>query len=76
MAQQLFLSKWQSRDTEPTEYELDLADALESAFSSGIDTLSGLVEWLNARGVVTPAGRDWTEASFAEAMRSLSKINI
>ena len=48
-----------------------LADAVEAAFAAGIWDLPGLVARLNADGVRTPDGQEWTEARYAAEMQRL-----
>ena len=59
-----WLNPKQAQERAPTDYENLLASALESAFGAGVWELPVLVERLNAEGVKTPDGRDWTPARF------------
>jgi hypothetical protein len=60
---------WQTRDSEPTDYENRLGDALEQAFADGALELGEVVERLNKLKFPDPDGRPWTEASFQAEMR-------
>jgi hypothetical protein len=62
---------WQTRATEPSAYENQLADGLEAAFSGGAQTPADIVVVLNARGLRTQAGEAWTEDAFLAEMRRL-----
>ncbi len=62
---------WQTRAVPPTAYENELGDALEAIFGAGVEDLPTLVARLNERGVRDASGQDWTEDSFARAMRHL-----
>ena len=61
----------QSAELEPTEYEAELAGAIESAFGKGAWELEALVEELNRNWVRPPQGGDWTVANFTALMREL-----
>ena len=67
----LYLEPHQSRDHEPTSYEIELAGAIEEIFASGAHDLQGLLEGLRATGLNAPDGRPWTEESFVAEMRRL-----
>ena len=62
---------WQTRPAVPSDYELTLAAALEQIFAQKIYELPALVAALNAEGVQTPDGGEWTEQSFLAAFRRL-----
>ncbi len=62
---------WQTRDSEPTDYENRLGDALEQVFASGAVELAQVVNKLNELQLPGPDGRPWTEASFQAEMRRL-----
>jgi hypothetical protein len=66
-----YLSPHQSRTREPTEWEMSLADALESAFSKGSRDLPSLVAALNASRIRPLGGGHWTEAGFSALMQEL-----
>lgn len=55
---------WQTRDHEPTEYELSLVDSLIKAFSSGAETLDEVVKSLNSQGMLREDGEAFTTESF------------
>jgi len=53
--------RWQSREREPSQGEMELALALEGIFQSGVESLEGVVEKLNASALVPPDGSSaWT----------------
>lgn len=64
---------WQNRAAPPTEYENTLADTLVSIFEKGVDDLETLVGELNARGVKTPGGEDWSAEAFERIMLELGR---
>lgn len=64
-----YLEPHQSRSIDPERYELDLAHAIEDAFSHGAADLGGLVAALNAAGLAAPDGKAWTEATFSDEMQ-------
>jgi hypothetical protein len=66
-----YLSPHQSREREPTEWELNLADAIEGAFAKGAHELDALVAALNASRVRPQDGGKWTGESFTALMRDL-----
>jgi hypothetical protein len=66
-----YLSPHQSREREPTEWELNLADAIEGAFSKGAHELDALVAALNASRVRPQGGGKWTSENFTALMRDL-----
>jgi len=63
---------WQTRPAPPSTYELQLCDALEALFLSGIEDITGLVDGLNKKGLKTAAGETWTQALFQDEMKRLS----
>lgn len=62
---------WQTRASLPTEYENRLGDALERIFESGATDLQAVVAGLNAAGLRSADGREWTATLFEEEMRRL-----
>lgn len=62
---------WQTRSKIPSAYELDLAQYLIQAFSTGITELDHLVNNLNEQGFRSEAGAVWTVQSFSEEMQRL-----
>lgn len=64
----MYLEEHQARSSEPTPYEMKLAGAIEEVFGEGRHTLDGLVEGLNARGMLGPSGEPWTTETFAQEM--------
>lgn len=67
----LFQEPHQSRDHEPTSYEIELAGAIEEVFASGAHELPALIEGLRTTGLRGPDGQPWTEDSFLAEMRRL-----
>ncbi|MFB6963303.1 recombinase-like helix-turn-helix domain-containing protein [Streptomyces sp. NPDC056309] len=66
-----YLDPHQTRDHEPTPYELKLARTLEEIFTHDGHELADVVRGLNARQVHTPAGEPWTEETFRAEMHRL-----
>lgn len=66
-----YLSDAQSQARAPTEWEMNLAAALEAAFGAGHHALPDLVETLNASRVRPREGGVWTEAGFTALMQEL-----
>ncbi|WP_367104196.1 recombinase-like helix-turn-helix domain-containing protein [uncultured Psychrobacter sp.] len=62
---------WQTRDHEPTDYELSLAKNLIAAFSSGAETLEEVVDALNNQGMLLGNGKPFTPESFEREMERL-----
>jgi hypothetical protein len=54
-----------------SDWENELAGALEAAFGRGAHELPALVEALNASWVRPPSGEPWTEASFTRIIAEL-----
>ncbi len=65
------LEVFQTRTREPTEWELNLADAMENAFGQGAHELPALVAALNGSRVHPRQGGVWTEEIFTSLMREL-----
>ena len=57
-----------------TEWESDLADAIEAAFSQGHHELENLVTALNRSRVRTPMGGPWTPDNFQAVIRELGAM--
>ena len=68
-----YMSPHQARKRAPTTYENELGDALEAAFGAGIWELDALVARLNADGLRTPEGMEWTPDRFQSVMRRLGE---
>lgn len=66
-----YLDANQSRSHEPTEWEISLAGALESAFAKGAYEISELIAALNASRVRPRNGGDWTEQGFRKTIQEL-----
>jgi hypothetical protein len=62
---------WQTRHHAPTSFEAALADALEAIFAKEIYELDAVVAELNARGLRTEDGSEWTADAYAETMKLL-----
>lgn len=67
----LYNETHQTRSAPPTAYESLLGDAIERAYASGIDTLGGLVAYLNGSGPAGPNGQPWTEQSYCQEIARL-----
>ena len=63
----------QAQRREPTDYENLLGDALEAAFASGAWELDALVARLNADGIRTPEGEQWTTANLEPILQTLER---
>lgn len=66
-----YLSPHQSRTHEPSAWELELASALEDAFTKGAYELDALVAALNGSRVRPRDGGQWTAAGFTRTMQEL-----
>ena len=67
----LYNETHQTRTAAPTAYESLLGDAIERAYAAGIDTLEGLVAYLNTSGPSGPNGQPWTPESYSREMARL-----
>ena len=67
----LYNETHQTRTAPPTAYESLLGDAIERAYAAGIDTLEGLVSYLNTSGPSGPNGAPWTPESYRTEMARL-----
>jgi hypothetical protein len=65
------LDPHQSRTHEPTQWQMELAGALESIFASGAHSLDALIDGLNASRVKPPDGGKWTADKYTTIMREL-----
>ncbi len=68
-----YLSPHQSRTQEPTQWQNDLASAIEGIFSKGATTLDEVVEGLNASRVRPLDGNQWTIEGYTALMRELGQ---
>ncbi|MSQ51760.1 MAG: hypothetical protein EXR28_07715 [Betaproteobacteria bacterium] len=69
-------SEWrQSASRAPTDYENQLGDAIEAAFSDGAWELPALISRLNADCIRTPEGAAWTEDRFRAVIAALGDGN-
>jgi hypothetical protein len=66
-----YLSPHQSRTQEPTQWQMELASAIESIFAKGTHSLDDLVDGLNGSRVKPPDGGAWTADKFTALMREL-----
>ena len=61
----------QAQQRPPTTYENLLGDALERAFGGGATELEQVIARLNADGIRTPEGGEWTVANFESVLKNL-----
>jgi len=66
-----YLSPHQSRRQEPTQWQMELASAIESIFAKGAQTLDELIDGLNASRVRPLDGGAWTADKYTQLMRDL-----
>ena len=67
-------AEWrQSAMRAPTDYEIQLGDAIEAAFTDGAWELPALVARLNADCIRTPEGTEWSDARFRVVMAALAE---
>lgn len=66
-----YLEPHQTRSQEPTQWQQELANAIESIFTKGARELDELIAGLNASRVRAPDGAKWTEQNFTAVMREL-----
>jgi hypothetical protein len=64
---------WQTRKAEPTQYENDFGDALETVFENGALELDQVVEGLNRIGFRSPEGSAWSTERLAAELRTLAE---
>ena len=67
------LLQWQTRSASPTEYEQELADALQEIFGEEVFDLTGIVRRLNESCVKPPEEGGWTETNFQSVMKRLGE---
>jgi hypothetical protein len=63
---------WQTRSAPPSEYENQLGDALEKAFTAGAESIEDVVARLNEQGMLTSDGLAWTLDTFRAEMTRLA----
>ena len=63
----------QSASRAPTDYEIQLGDAIEAAFTDGAWELPALVARLNKDCIRTPEGTTWTEERFCAVMAAFGR---
>lgn len=66
-----YLDPHQARTHEPTAWQQELANAIESIFAKGTHELDQVIAGLNASRVRPPGGGQWTEQNFTALMREL-----
>lgn len=66
-----YLEPHQTRTQEPTAWQQELANAIESVFAKGAYELDQLIAGLNGTRVRPPGGADWTRENFTALMREL-----
>jgi hypothetical protein len=66
-----YMEPRQTQRRAPTDYENMLGDALEAAFAAGAWELDELVARLNADGIRTPEGSEWTAQNFESIIDKL-----
>lgn len=66
-----YLDPHQSRTHEPTPWQQELANAIESVFAKGARELDEVVAGLNGTRVRPSNGADWTAETFTSLMREL-----
>ncbi len=66
-----YLSAHQSRSQSPTEWQQELANAIENIFSKGARELDAVVAGLNESRVRPPKGGVWTGDNFTALMHEL-----
>lgn len=66
-----YLEPIQSRTQEPTAWQQELANAIESVFAKGARELGEVVAGLNGTRVRPPNGADWTQENFTAVMHEL-----
>lgn len=69
----LYLEPTQARDGQPSNYELQLATAIEGLFTAGADSPESLAEGLNRAEFPGPGGSPWTAESFRTEMSRLGE---
>lgn len=66
-----YLDPHQTRAYEPTQWQKELANAIESVFVKGARELDEVIAGLNGTRVRPPNGADWTPENFTALMREL-----
>jgi hypothetical protein len=66
-----YLDPHQSRTQDPTQWQMELAAALEGIFAGGAHSLDALIVGLNASRVRPPDGGKWTAEKYTTLMREL-----
>jgi hypothetical protein len=66
-----YVENRQSMPRPPTEWETELATAIEAAFAKGAWELEALVAALNASWIRPREGGDWTVANFTATLGEL-----
>ncbi len=68
-----YLNSHQSRMQEPTQWQMELAAAIENIFSRGATSINELVDGLNNSRVKLPDGGPWTTERYITLMQELEK---
>lgn len=63
---------WQTRESEPTEYERALCETLAGLFAGGSNELEEIVRGLELSEVRPPAAPHWTEETFLAEIARLA----
>ncbi len=63
--------RWQTRVSEPTDYENALANGIEKAFLAGVSSAADMASHLNSISVASINGDPWSESSLSAEMKRL-----
>jgi hypothetical protein len=66
-----YLDPHQSRMQEPTQWQMELATAIEAIFAQAAHSLDAMIDGLNASRVKPPDGGPWTAEKYTTLMREL-----
>jgi hypothetical protein len=69
----LYQNPRQAASADPTDWENELGDAIEAAFTSGAWEVDALVAQLNASRVRPREGGSWTPERFLATVRELGE---
>ena len=72
---QPYLNPRQSLSRLPTDWEMQFAGAIESAFGKGLYELDALVDALNTSGLQPEGGGRWTAETFTTVIHALGARN-
>lgn len=62
----------QSQSQTPTDWQMELAGAIEAIFGKGTHELDDLISGLNASRVRPPGGGAWTKENYQAVMKELA----